>query len=91
MVESGIVVNGALVIPSASATANTMVVGDFNYATLWQLGGVNLDIGWIDKQFIENMMTIRAERQLGMLIRNAHTNAFRKVADVAAALVTLAT
>jgi HK97 family phage major capsid protein len=90
-VEGGIMVNGAMVIPSASATANTMVVGDFNYATLWNLGGVQVDLGWINAQFVENMMTIRAERQLGMLIRNAHQNAFRKVTSVSAALTTLAT
>jgi len=83
-------VNGITVLPSASVTANTMVVGDFNFATIYNLGGISVDMGWIDKQFIENMMTLRAERRLAMLVRNAHTDAFRKVADVDAALTTLA-
>jgi HK97 family phage major capsid protein len=84
-------VNGIRVIPSAAVTANTMVVGDFNFATIYNLGGITLDMGWIDKQFVENMMTLRAERRLGMLVRTAHTDAFRKVTDVDAALTTLAT
>jgi hypothetical protein len=84
-------VNGIRVIPSAAVTANTMVVGDFNFATIYNLGGITLDMGWIDKQFVENMMTLRAERRLGMLVRTAHTDAFRKVTSVSAALTTLAT
>jgi HK97 family phage major capsid protein len=84
-------VNGINVVPSASVTTNTLVLGDFNYATIYNLGGVTIDMGWIDKQFVENMMTIRAERRLGMLVRTAHTDAFRKVTDVSTALTTLAT
>lgn len=90
-VESGLVVNGIRVVPSASVTANQMVVGDFRYATIYNLGGVMIDMGWIDKQFVENMMTLRAERRMGMLVRSVHTNAFRKVSSISGALTTLAT
>jgi len=84
------VVNGMTVVSSASVTANTCVVGDFNYATLFNLGGIKVDMGWIDKQFVQNMVTIRAERRVGLLIRTVHANAFRKVISVSAALTTLA-
>ncbi len=83
------VVNGMTVVSSASVTANTCVVGDFNYATLFNLGGIKVDMGWIDKQFVQNMVTIRAERRVGLLIRTVHANAFRKATSVSAALTTL--
>lgn len=84
------VVNGIAIIVTASATTNTMLVGDFDFATLYNIGGIRVDMGFIDKQFVENTITLRAEERLGMLIRNAHQDAFNKVTDVAAALVTIA-
>ena len=83
-------IQGVTVVVSNSVTANTMVVGDFSYATLYRLGGVRLEIGRIANQFIENQVTIQAETRLGLLVRNAHTDAFRKVTSVSAALTTLA-
>ena len=83
-------VAGMTIIASNSVTANTMLVGDFSYATLYRLGGMTLEVGRIANQFIENQVTVQAEVRLGMLIRNAHTDAFRKVTSISAALVTLA-
>jgi HK97 family phage major capsid protein len=83
-------VNGVTVVASNSVTANTMLVGDFNFATLYRKGGVRLEVGRIANQFIENQVTVQAEVYLGLLVRNAHTDAFRKVTDIDAALVTLA-
>lgn len=84
-------VAGITIIASNSVTADTMLVGDFDFATLYALGGVQLDVGWIDKQFVENMVTVRAEERFGLLVRTVHANAFAKETGIAAALVTLAT
>ena len=84
-------VAGITILASNSVTADTMLVGDFDFATLYSLGGLTLDVGWIDKQFVENMVTVRAEERFGLLTRTAHTNAFAKETGIAAALVTLAT
>ena len=89
--QDGSQVAGITIIASNSVTADTMLVGDFDFATLYSLGGVQLDVGWIDKQFVENMVTIRAEERFGLLTRTVHTNAFAKETGIAAALVTLAT
>lgn len=85
----GTQVAGMTIVVSNSVTANTMVVGDFDYATLYTLGSLSIDIGLIDKQFIENMVTLRAEERMGLLVRNVHTDAFRKVTDIDAAVTTI--
>ena len=92
-VTEGMVMNvaGVNVIASNSVTANTMLVGDFNYATLYRKGGIRLEVGRIANQFIENQVTVQAEVFLGLLVRNAHTDAFRKITDIDADLATLAT
>ena len=83
-------VSGITIVASNSVTANTMLIGDFSYATLYRLGGVTLEVGLIGNQFIENQVTVQAEVRLGMLVRNAYVDAFRKVTSISAALVTLA-
>lgn len=89
--RDGSVVAGITIIPSNSVTQDTMLVGDFNYGTLYRLGGITVDAGWIDKQFIENMMTLRAEIREALLVRTVEAGAFAKETGIAAALVTLAT
>lgn len=88
--QDGTQVSGVTIIVSNSVTANTMLVGDFSFATLYSLGGVTLNIGLIDKQFVENQVTVQAEQRLGLLVRNAHTDAFAKETSISAALTTLA-
>lgn len=83
-------VNGIQIVISNSVAADTMLVGDFSFATLYTLGGLSIDFGFIDKQFVENTITLRAEERMGMLVRTAHTDAFAKETGIAAALVTLA-
>ncbi len=88
--QDGTQVSGVKIITSNSVTADTMLVGDFSYATLYKLGGVTLKVGMIDKQFVENMVTVQAEQRLGLLVRSTHEDAFAKETGIAAALVTLA-
>lgn len=82
---------GMKIVETASITADTLVLGDFTKATVYTQGGVDIAIGLIDKQFVENMVTIRAEQRMGLLVRSVHEAAFIKSTGIAADLVTLAT
>jgi HK97 family phage major capsid protein len=82
-------VAGITIIASGAVAADTMLVGDFDYAVLHTLGGLKIDIGLIDKQFVENMVTLRAEERMGLLVRSVHEDAFRKVTAVDAAVTTI--
>ena len=84
-------VDGITIVPSSQVTANTMLVGDFDYATLYSLGGIDVTIGYENDDFTKNLVTILAEERLGLLVRSVDTGAFKKVTDIAAALATLTT
>ena len=79
------------VVESSQVTANTMLVGDFRYGTIYDLEDVVIEMGWINDQFIKNAFTILAEQRLGLLIRTVDETAFRKVTDIAAALAAIET
>jgi len=79
------------VVESSQVTANTMLVGDFRYGTIYDLEDVVIEMGWINDQFVKNTFTILAEQRLGLLIRTVDETAFRKVTDIAAALAAIET
>jgi hypothetical protein len=82
-------VNGIKVIPHALPTAGTMLVGDFNWAEQFNMGDVEIEMGFIANQFINDMMTIKARKRTALLVRNVNLNAFIKVTDIAAAISAL--
>jgi len=72
------------------ATGNPVILlGDFNYATLYTLEDVNVTVGRIDKQFLHNMVTILAEKREGLLVRTVDQDGFSKCSDIDAALALL--
>lgn len=77
---------GIKVVSSNQVTANTMVVGDFRYGTIYDLEGVTVEMGYINDQFVQNTFTILAEQRLGLLIRTVDADAFLKVTNITAAL-----
>lgn len=85
----GTVIDGVRVVESAQVVANTLVIGDFDYAWLYDYGGTEVSMGWVNDQFIKNTFTILAERRLALLVRNAHLDAFRKVTSISAALTAI--
>lgn len=87
----GQVVDGITVIESNNITANTLVLGDRRYARIYERGGLVLSKGLVGTQFTEDEMTLKARKRLAFLIRNADKGGWRKVTDIAADLVTLAT
>jgi HK97 family phage major capsid protein len=84
-------VAGIRIVASNTVDPNTLLIGDFNYGTLYSIGDVQVSVGWVNDQFTRNMVTILAEKREGLLIREADKTAFRKVQDIDVALVTLGT
>jgi len=85
----GTIIDGMRVIESSQVTINTMLVGDFRYGTIYDLEGVTVSMGFINAQFVQNAMTILAEKREGLLIRDVDVDAFLKVIDIDAAIVAI--
>lgn len=77
------------IIESPKVTANTLMVGDASYGTIYQSEDVVIEMGLVNDQFLKNQWTIRAEQELCFLQRNADLGAFVKVTDIAAAIAAL--
>ncbi|MCP4355283.1 MAG: phage major capsid protein [Proteobacteria bacterium] len=88
--RDGGVIDGVLVIESNVVTANSMVLGDNKFARIYEKAGVTLSQGTVDAQFTSDMTTLKVRKRLLFLIRGADKGAWKKVTDIDAALVTLA-
>ncbi len=87
--RDGETVKGLRVIEDNAIPANQLVVGDANYGRIYAAAGLTMSRGTIDKQFIEDAMTLKVRRRLALLIREADKTGFYHVADIDAALVTI--
>lgn len=86
----GRTVDGLTVIESDIAPANTLVIGDRRFGRIYQAAGYEMSTGYVGSQFVEDEMTLKVRKRLAFLIREADKGGFKKVTDVDAALVTLA-
>lgn len=86
----GKVIDGIRVVETSVVTANTLVLGDFAYGTIYQSEDLVIEMGWINDQFVKNQWTIRAEQELMLLVRNVDLDAFTKITDLNAAVAALA-
>lgn len=83
---------GSMVIVEDNNLAdNTLVVGDSRYGSIFEKGGLTLSRVYVNAQAIEDMVTIKARKRMLFLVRTVDKTGFRKVTNVNAALVTLAT
>jgi HK97 family phage major capsid protein len=89
IVGGGNSVFGVQIVESGQVEQGTLLMGDFSYGTIYDLQGATIDIGWVNDQFITNQMTIRAEKRLGLLIREVDEDAFLKVTDITSAIALL--
>ena len=88
--RDGAVVSGITVVENNGVAANSMYVGDSRYARIIEIGGMTIATGEVNNQFLEDVMTLKVRKRLQFLIKNSDLTGFRKVADIDAALVTLA-
>jgi hypothetical protein len=90
--SDGKVIDGMNVVESSQVTANTLVIGDFRYGTVYDDGqGIEVTMGWINDDFIKNQWRILAEERLALLVRNINLPAFRKVTSITAAIAAIET
>jgi hypothetical protein len=87
----GSVIDGMRIVESSRVTANGLLVGDFRYGTQYNLEGINIEMGYVNDQFIKNQWTILAEMRTALLIRTVDEDAFKKVTNITNALATLET
>lgn len=87
--QNGQVIDGMRVVESSQVTVNTLVVGDFNRGTIYDLENVEISMGYVNDQFVKNAMTILAEKRAGLLIRNVEADGFIKVTDIDASITAI--
>lgn len=83
-----LVVNGMIknikVIEANSVTANTFVLGDSSKARLYTTGAAEIEIGYnLTGDFSKRILTVLANLEASLLIRNAEVDAFLKCTDIA--------
>ncbi len=80
-----LMVAGMRVVENSNIAENTLVLGDFRFARIYTDGTIMIEIGEVDKQFIEDTKTLKGTRYLLLLIRNADADAFIKVTNITTA------
>jgi hypothetical protein len=84
-------IGSMIIVEDNNLADNTLVVGDSRYGSIFEKGGLTLSRVYVNAQAIEDMVTIKARKRMLFLVRTVDKTGFRKVTDVNAALVTLAT
>jgi len=84
-------VNGMIkniqVIEANSVTANTLVLGDSSKARLYDTGSVEIEVGYnLTGDFSKRILTVLANMETSLLIRNAEVDAFLKCTDISTAI-----
>jgi len=79
-------INGVNIVINNGVTADTMVVGDFGYGTVYQQKGLTVEMGYVDDDFQKNLVTLKAYEEMNLLIRTVHAKAFNYVSGIADAI-----
>jgi hypothetical protein len=82
-------VDGIMVVENNNITANTCVVGDSRFGTIYEVEGYTASVGYNASQFTYDMMTLKARKRLALLIRQADRTGFNKCTDIDGAISTL--
>lgn len=89
--NNGELVMAMRIVESAQVTANTLTLGDGRYGIIYDDGGIELEMGYVDDQFTKDTMTIKARKRTLLLIRTVNEGGFKKVASISASVADLAT
>ncbi len=78
-----ITVSGMQIVEANSVTAGTLVVGDSTKARLYSTGAAEIEIGYnLTGDFSKRILTILANLECSLLIRNAEVDAFLKSTNI---------
>jgi HK97 family phage major capsid protein len=86
---SGEVISGMRVVASPAVTANTMLVGDFNWGQYWTEGTTRIELGHKNDSFTKDFYYLKAVKRALLLVRSVDTGAFLKSTSISADLATL--
>jgi hypothetical protein len=82
-------IDGIRIVESNQVTEGTLLMGDFRYGTLYTMGDVKIEAGFIDKQWRDDLMTLKASKREALLIRDVDVDAFLKVTSLSDALTAI--
>ena len=82
-------IGGLNITENSLVDANSLLLGDFSYGTVYEWNGLLIEIGYIDKDFLEGMITIMAYERINLRVKTVHEKAFMKVDDIAAAIAAI--
>lgn len=74
----GMTVAGLRIVANNGVAVGTFLVGDFKKATLAIREDVNIQIGYVNDDFIKNLVTILAEMRAVLFVKSNWVNAFVK-------------
>lgn len=78
-----ITVGGIQIVEANSVTAGTCVVGDSTKARLYDTGNVEIEVGYnLTGDFSKRILTVLANMEVSLLIRNAEVDAFLKSTNI---------
>lgn len=81
--------NGLLPIEVNQLADNVLIIGDSRFGAIYHEPGFDVEIGLVDKQFIEDMRTMKARKRCNLLIRNIDATGWFKVTSVSDAIATI--
>lgn len=79
------------IVEDNSVAANTCFVGDSRFARIYEMGGVDLSVGYSGTDYVDDLTRLKARKRLAFLIRNADQTGFMYSDSISADLTTLAT
>lgn len=79
------------VIETTQVVANTLQIGDSRYGKIYRQGGIEMELGYVNDQFVKDLYTLKASQREYLLVRTADVNAFAKITDITAAIALLET
>ena len=78
IVAGTLLMDGVPIIPTTLVTAGTFLMGSFDIATLYEKGGIMVEVGLDADDFTRNLRTIRAEWRGALVTKNNDRTAFVK-------------
>lgn len=88
--ESGMRISGMRVIENSGVTQNTLVVGDFTKATIYDRKSMFIEMSTENvDNFEKDFVSIKCGRRLALVVRNVDANAFVKVTSISAAITAI--
>lgn len=80
---------GMALTENSLANVNTMLMGDFNYGTVYVWDGLGIEMGYEGSDFKDGLITVLAYERLNLRVKGTDINAFLKVSDIAATLAAI--